>query len=254
MCSQKVDLRHNKIWGINMIRIAICDNEPAILKMMNEYLVRFHLKYELELQIKTFTEGKKLLAHEKEYDIIFLDINLTEENGIEIGRKIRETDKRVKLIFLSAHDGYMKDAFQIHAFHYILKPVSEDEIHKVLLEAITYDDLCKDCELCFRTKNGLVNINVDNILFFEYQNRKVLLHSSTDGILELPGEKISCIAEKMRPYYFEVSHKSFVVNLCQVESIKSYIVHMKYGKTIPLSQLYSKQFRKRMHEYHNTRI
>lgn len=237
-----------------MIRIAICDDEPAILKMMNEYLVRFHLKYELQFQIQTFTDGKKLLADEREYDIIFLDIKLPEENGIEIGHKIREKDKKVKIIFLTAYDDYMKQAFEVHAFNYIIKPASEEKLHNVLLEAITYDDLCEDFELCFRTKNGLVNINVDHILYFEYYNRKVLLHSSSEEVLELPGEKISTIAEKMKPYYFEVSHKSFVVNLYQVESIKSYVIYLKSGKTLPLSQLYSKKFRKRMHDYLNTRV
>lgn len=237
-----------------MVKIAVCDDEPAILEMMKQYLNGFCLKYELESQIETFTDGENLFKCEEQFDIIFLDIGMDKKNGIEIGSRIRETDKKVKIIYVTAFHDYMKDAFRIHAFDYLIKPVTEKKIYSVLLEALTYGNLNKDCVVSFRTKTGVVSTNVENILYFEYCNRNVLLYDDKNHVLELPGEKISAIAERMKPYHFEVSHKSFVVNLYQVEAIKNYTIYLKYGKMIPLSQMYSKRFRKQMHDYLNSRI
>ena len=150
------------------------------------------------------------------------------KNGIEIGSRIRETDKKVKIIYVTAFHDYMKDAFRIHAFDYLIKPVTEKKIYSVLLEALTYGNLNKDCVVSFRTKTGVVSTNIENILYFEYCNRNVLLYDDKNHVLELPGEKISAIAERMKPYHFEVSHKSFVVNLYQVEAIKNYTIYFHY--------------------------
>lgn len=237
-----------------MIQIAICDDETAILEMMQHYLQEFNRKYELDLQIHSYTDGKNLLSSREKYDIIFLDIGFAEENGIQVGQEIRKMDKRVKIIYMTAFSDYMKDAFQVHAFDYIVKPVSEEKIHQILLEAITYGNLNAVNSMTFRSKNGLITLKVEEILYFEYYNRSVLVYDCNDRVFELPGEKISNVAEKMKPYHFEVSHKSFVVNMYQIKSIKGYCINMNRGKMVPLSQLYSKSFRKIMHEYLNTRI
>lgn len=237
-----------------MIQIAICDDEQRILDMMRIYMESFREKYSLELDVHTYSKGEELLSCEEKYDVIFLDIGLGNDSGIEVGKAIRKMDKRVKIIYVTAFTDRMKDAFGVHAFDYLTKPVSEDKVHKILLEAVTYDGSDVANSMTFQTKNGMVTLNVDEILYFEYCKRSVLLYHENDSVYELPGEKISNIAEKMKPYHFEVSHKSFVVNLCQVHFVKGYNIQMKSGIQVPLSQLYSKNFRKNMHEYLNTRI
>lgn len=237
-----------------MIQIAICDDEPVILHALTTYLQDFHEKYELELQVQSFTDGKSILVCEEKYDIIFLDIGLKDLNGIQIGKEIRRTDKRVKIIYLTAFLSYLKDAFQVHAFDYIEKPVTREKIHNSMLEALNYGNLHERNSMSFQTKSGVVSLRVEEILYFEYYNRSVLIYACNNKMYELPGEKISRVAQKMKPYHFEVSHKSFVVNLYQVKSIKGYAINMNGGNTVPLSQLYSKRFRNTMHEYLKSRV
>ena len=237
-----------------MIRIAMCDDEPAIIHMLEGYLKNFSEKFEIELQMESYTDGESLLSSKEKYDIMILDVGIAEDSGIRIGREVRKTDKRVTIIYLTGFLDYMKDAFQVHAFEYLTKPVQEERVHQVLFEAISYGKLDVSNSLTFHTKTGIVTLQVEDIMFFEYSNRSVIVYDSAGQQYELPGEKISAIAKKMRPYHFEVSHKSFVVNLHQVQSIKGYSVFMKHGLQVPLSQLYSKAFRKNMHDYINSRI
>lgn len=237
-----------------MIQVALCDDEPAILRVLNRYLDVFQELYNVNINVQTYLEGKELLSSEEKYDIIFLDIGLSDTDGITVGSEIRKKDKKVKIIYLTAFTDYMKDAFQVHAFNYVTKPVSQEKIHKILLEAITYDNLNSQCNVTFQSRTGVITLNIQDIQYFEYSNRSVLVYYKESEVYELPGEKISKIAEKMKPHSFEVSHKSFVVPLSQVDSVKGYSIQLKNGRAIPLSQLYSKQFRKKMHEYLSMRI
>lgn len=237
-----------------MIQVAVCDDEPSILDMLVEFMADFKEKYGLEIHTRTFTQGKELLTCEDAYDIIFLDIKLQDMDGIALGSMLRKKDKKVKIIYLTASKEHMKKAFHVHAFDYLIKPVEKQTVHKVLLEAVTYDDMIADATITLQAKSGVVSLNVDVIQYFEYSNRSVYVYTCKNEVLELPRKKISNIAEKMNPYHFEVSHKSFVVNLHYVDTIKGYTIYLKGGNTIPLSQLYSKKFRKKMNEYLSTRI
>lgn len=236
-----------------MIQVALCDDEPAILGMLNRYLLVFQEKYHVEMQVHAFSDGGSLLESREKYDIIFLDIGLKDTDGITVGTQIRLEDRKVKIIYLTSFTDYMKDAFAVHAFQYVTKPVSQERIHQVVFEAITYDNMTAKSNITFQSKTGVITLETQEIQYFEYYNRSVLIYYKNE-VYELPGEKISSIAEKMKPYSYEVSHKSFVVNLYQVDSVKGYGIYMKNGKMIPLSQLHSKHFRKKMHEYLSTRI
>lgn len=237
-----------------MIQVAICDDEPMIREKLKICFDEFVEKYGFEVQISIFEDGEKLLHSGEEFDVIFLDIGLTGMDGIEVGTEIRKTDKKVKIIYLTAFHDYMGKAFQVHAFGYIVKPFTNEKIHQVLFEAITYGKLNVENSKTFHTQNGLIAIKLQEITYFEYCNRSVLLHDCNGRVFKLPGEKISKVAAQMKPYHFEVPHKSFVVNLYQVKSIKGYNIHMNQGAVVPLSQLYSKNFRRIMHEYLNMRI
>jgi len=236
-----------------MIQVAACDDDLAVRRGLKKCLNKFGVKYGIEVQVIVFASGEELIESEERFDIIFLGIGLAGIDGIQTGTEIRKKDKKVKIIYLTAFLGYMEKAFQVHAFGYMEKPFKEEKIHQILLEAITYGKLNVADSMTFHTKMGLLTMQIQKIAYFEYWNRSVLLHDCSNQVYELPGEKISKIAERMKPYYFEVPHKSFVVNLSQVKSIKGYDLYMNHGKVLPLSQFYSKNFRKVMHEYWNTR-
>lgn len=155
-----------------MIQIAICDDEQLILNMIRTYIESFHQKYALELNVCSYSEGRNLLASGEKYDIIFLDIGLGEEDGIEIGKEIRKMDKKVKIIYVTAFTDHMKDAFGVHAFEYLTKPVSEDKVHKILLEATTYDGSNVTNSMIFQTKNGMVTFSLLYHFLNETQDKR----------------------------------------------------------------------------------
>lgn len=227
-----------------MIKIAVCDDEVSVLdqtiKILNNYK-------NVELEIDSYTSGEELLSSENRYDIILLDIDMNGMNGIETAKCIRAKDTQVKLIYITNYSDYSIFAFGVHAFAYLLKPVSQAELFAQLDEACLYGLPKKEHELQFATKEGIIRINTSQILYFEYLERQVIMHT-TERLWHLQ-RRIADIASEMEQYGFTMPHKSFVVNLFAVKKIEGYDIILVDDSIIPLSQKKATMFRKILNQY-----
>jgi len=236
-------------WEILMIKIAICDDDLIILNHTKEKIENYKIK---DLQIYSYKSGEELLESEEKFDIIFLDIDMGGINGIETAKKIRIYDKKVKIIYVTNYTDYTSSAFSVHAFGYLVKPIKEKDLHEQLDEALSYIKEEEEFLIGFMTEGGLVRIDVKKIYYFEYASRKILLRTSKKT--HIIKDKISAISDKMKSFGFEMPHKSFVVNLYNVKSIKGYDIYMMDESVIPLSQKKSSEFRNALNIYLSNHI
>lgn len=232
-----------------MIKIAICDDDLITLNKTKEIIEGYTQK---DLQIYTYKSGEDLLGSKEKFNIIFLDIDMAGINGIETAKKIRVYDKKVKIIYVTNYTDYTSSAFSVHAFGYLVKPIKESELHEQLDEALSYMKEDEECLVEFITEEGLLRIDIKKIYYFEYESRKILMKTSEKTYIIR--EKISVIYEKMKEFGFEMPHKSFVVNLYNVKSIKGYDVYMMDESRIPLSQKKSTEFRNYLNIYLSNHI
>ena len=112
-----------------MLRIAICDDDPTFLTLTAAVIGRWENK-PLDLQLETFENGDELIRVHDEvpFDIVFLDVLMPLLNGIETARAIRERDKKVKIVFLTATAEFAVDSYTVKADNYLLKPFAPPEI------------------------------------------------------------------------------------------------------------------------------
>ena len=103
-----------------MINIAICDDDLITLHNTKDLIEEYKIK---EFNIKTYSSGEELLKSKREFDIIFLDIDMGGINGIETAKRIRVYDKQVKIIYVTNYTDYTSMAFSVHAFGYLVKPL-----------------------------------------------------------------------------------------------------------------------------------
>ncbi|CEN78219.1 LytR/AlgR family response regulator transcription factor [Paraclostridium sordellii] len=226
-----------------MINIAICDDEINIINKTKK-LIQDYDKEDIDIYV--YESGEELINSDKEFHIIFLDIDMKGLDGIETAKKLRKYDKKAKIIYVTNYTDYTYSAFSVHAFGYLVKPLNKKELHNQLDEALSYtEEISKNLE--FITSDGVIRIDTNSIYYFEYEQRKVIMKTiDKNYVLK---KKISEIGKDIQDYGFEMPHKSFVVNLYNIKTIKGYDVHMMDGSVIPLSQKKSSQFRDSLNRY-----
>lgn len=222
-----------------MINIAICDDDKKIVEQIKKYIMEYR---KAESKVKTYSSGEELLEAKLNFEIIFLDIDMTGINGIETAKKIRNHDKSVKIIYVTSFIDYVNMAFEVHAFGYLNKPIKKEQIYKQLSEALEYSKEEKEEDYIeFVTSDGVIRLSPKEIYYFEYLSRKVKI--KTLNKTYMMKEKIAEVADKMEKYGFLMPHKSFTVNLFYIRTIKGYDIFMTDGSIIPLSQKKSAEFR-----------
>ena len=227
-----------------MVRIAVCDDEEKSLNITAGMLEEYK---KVPVSVDCYHSGEELLASEKVYDLILLDIDMDGMSGIETARNLRIRDKDVKLIYITNYSDYTIFAFAVHAFAYLLKPLDKEKFFEQMDEAVSYGIKRPEKELEWIAREGIVHCLPTEILYFEYLGREVVMHTE-DKVCHLK-KKINDVAEMMRNYDFVMPHKSFVVNLYRVESIHGYDITMTDGSVVPLSQKKSAEFRRSLNQY-----
>lgn len=114
-----------------MINIAICDDEPGVLGDMYRRVSRLRPEYSAEC----FGSGGELLKSKKRFDIVFLDIEMPGLDGMETARRLNERSGGIYIIFLTSHAQYMREAFKVRAYRYLVKPVDDKELCESVVHA-----------------------------------------------------------------------------------------------------------------------
>lgn len=107
-----------------MLKIAICDDEKVFRDNINKYVAAYLNEKEISYEIDTFSSGKEIIdlgIEIKQYNIIFLDINMDDVDGIVTAQKIREYSSEIYIVFVTAYINYSLEGYKVDAIRYLLK-------------------------------------------------------------------------------------------------------------------------------------
>lgn len=232
----------------NSLKIAICDDEREIRNYMERNI---RLLY-ADAEIISFENGQALLSYADNIDILFLDIRMEQMDGIEAARELRRADNRVTIIFVTAIEEYVFQAFDVHAFHYLLKPIEPAKFFEVLQNAVedkkSVKRLEKKEEASIAIKKGTMTrrIFLCDILYLEVFNRTITLHTVNEDI-EFYGKLVEL--EKCLGSDFVRCHRAFIVNLRYVQKYDAGSITLDNGASILLAKRKYADFVKRYLQY-----
>ena len=188
-------------------------------------------------------------------DFIFLDIQLPDLTGLQVAEIVNEFQLATQIVFLTAYDEFAIEAFKLHAYHYILKPYDLEDITQVFesFSATKGNQLVTSSahKLAIQTQKGITYLTPREIYFVEKRGRMVDVHTRTETIEA--SFTLNELYEKLEPFSFYRTHKSFLVNLEHVKELHawmngSYNLIMRdqvYSK-VPVSRNYVKELRLRI--------
>ena len=229
--------------------VRFCDTEagrnvPAIkVNISEEGLIGNKVaKQYPEAEIVFFQSGEELLLSDKHIDILFLDIQMSGKNGMETARELRKKDKSVILIFVTAVEEYVFQAFDVGAFNYIVKPIDDTKFVDVLCRAVdewhSQDTNVREPEANYvMINNGGVHTKViiEDIVYAEVFNRKVVIHKLDDEI-EYYG-KMSDLEAVAGDSFFR-PHRAYLVNFKYVEKYDATTIYLEKGTALMAKQNY----------------
>lgn len=220
------------------MRIAICDDDEWELDHLSKLIMEYQLNRGVKLDCRPFHNVTDFLHEMKggEYDLIFLDVLMPGISGVEAAQELKELDKNVKLVFVSASPDFALESYNVGAYYYLLKPTGADSLFPLLDKVV--DELPRQEEQSFILKNrkGIIRIFFTELEYVEVINKKVFFHLSGDVVYETTAALAEFEGKFLERQDFLKIHRSYLVNLSHILSIESNCVVMRSGDKVPISR------------------
>ena len=235
------------------MRIAICDDEKRICAILAEKVGKICP----DVEIMTYTSGEDLLNADELPDILLLDIRMPGMSGMDVAKTLRDRDWRKILIFITGEENQVFNSFDLHAFHFLVKPVADEKLKEVIDNAVKELErsvpVTQKQEKYIDIQSGTshIRVNLSQLMYAEVYDRKTILHMKNENI-EYYGQlsALECLVGKD---FYRV-HRSYLVNMKYVERYDRSSVTLQGGDNIPIAgreydgflKAYMKYSRRRM--------
>ena len=220
-----------------MIKIAFCDDEMEVLHQMNELLDRYQVERNEDITYAAFQSPFELLTEiEKGIrpDILFLDVVMPGQNGMDVAKEIRQYDTNVKIIFLTSSPEFAVESYTVGAYFYQLKPIWEESFFRLMDSVLSECEKKKKNSLILRSKDGITRIDLQQLEYCEVLGRKLLFHLENGAVLESAGSLDDLAGQLMQYSNFFRPHRSFLVNMEYIQNISSRSIKMVNDAEIPI--------------------
>ncbi|OOM16686.1 LytR/AlgR family response regulator transcription factor [Clostridium saccharobutylicum] len=237
------------------MRIAVCDDEQIIMDATMIMIEEIIDECSYIGEFYNFNSGQELLKSLEEdfifFDIYILDINLNDINGIEVAKRIRGLDNDAIIIFLTSYQEWMAEAFDVQAFHYLLKPIDRKKLEGIFKKIFNY---LSDRKILYYFKQGkkLYSIPYKNIYYFESDKRKMKIFTGRGEYYYY--DTIANVEKTVRMDLFTRTHVSYLVNMDHIRSFDGKDVTLENGLRIPASKKYVELFNINFMKYLKRRI
>ncbi len=216
------------------IAVIIGDDDPGMRLLMRKVVEKaegFTLVAEAE-------DGKQLmeLVEKHHPQLVFLDVEMPGYTGVECAKLIQDLDPATVMIFATAHEQYMGDAFEVYAFDYLIKPFKMERVFGTLQRArnrinmryeksmaamLAQKTKVATGRLMLHHKEGISFLNMEDILLVQREDRATVLYTKGEGRY-VTNQTLTEMGQRLDSELFFRCHKSYIINLKQIDQITTY--------------------------------
>lgn len=212
--------------------IAVCDDCSKDRQKVKRLLLEYGKYAGQSVRIKEYASGVELCSDMnrlKEYTMIFMDVNMEQEDGLVTARKIKDLYPELPIILITEFISYALEGYRVKADRFLIKEDLEFTLPECMNEIL--DELQKkNQKVSFAFVEGSIELEAQKIIYIETQRHKNVFYT-TDAEYVLY-KKLNEIEEELSPYGFVRAHQSYLVNMRYVEKISSYLLRLTTGKEI----------------------
>lgn len=226
------------------IKVMLIEDEAGMRLLLRKIIEKLP-EFEVVAECEELTEAVLAFNRQKP-EVVFLDIGIKGQNGIECARILTDLNPKVKIIFATAHTEYMSEAFELYAFDYLVKPFDLERVKRTL-GRIVEQMLPRECEpeekvlniqhrqdkLLVKGKESMSFIHIPDIILIQRENNATVIYTEKDSYVT--SVSLAELEKKLDPEQFLRSHKSYIINLSRIRKIEpygrwTYIVHFQGRK------------------------
>ncbi len=233
-----------------MYRIGICDDDKIFCSLLEEQIQGLSAEFLVKFDIEVWYSGESLECDFKKgvgLDILFLDIELLQKNGIQIGAFIRDEmeDTDTHIVYISSKQSYAMELFKMQPLEFLVKPISPARLKEVLERSMKRKKYAKSC---FEYQRGsqVFRVSVKEILYFMSMDKKILMIKK-DGQEQFYG-KLKNVMEQL-PAGFLMIHQSYIIHQEYVSEYSYESIKMMNGDVLSVSKPYRKEVRAKIKQY-----
>lgn len=217
-----------------MLSIAVCDDILLECTQLAKQIRHIAKKAGWEVLLREFYTGEELLKSTASFDILFLDIKMPGLDGMELARLLRHREETCLLIFVTAVSEYVFEAYDVEAFAYLVKPITEEQLQKVLARGIEKLRRISSEFLLVSSQHVVRKIPLHDIVYIEAMGRILKIRTLRDTI-ETYGQ-IGQMEKRLGDKNFFRCHKGYLIHLKYVDTFDKTQIHMETQDTVLLAK------------------
>lgn len=213
-------------------KIAICDDHAADADYIHALVSNWAKSVNAQIQVDTFCSAEAFLFHyaeQKDYDILLLDIEMEQMDGVTMAKTIRRENESVQIVFITGYSDYISQGYEVSALHYLLKPVDKAKLFSVLDRAalkLQKNERCLNLEL----GGEMVRVPFYEIRYLQVRQNYVTIHAKRDFTVK---KTLAEFESALDDRFFRAG-RSFLLNLACISRVTKADVFLLDGSVIPL--------------------
>ena len=213
-------------------KLAICDDSATDREFVMDMVERWAEGAGHVVHVDTFASAESFLFHyaeESDYDILLLDIEMGDMDGVSMAKRLRRDNDIIQIIFITGYSEYISEGYEVAALHYLMKPIKQGKLFSVLDRAV--EKISRNEKvLNFMTGGEMVRVPVHRIRYAEVMGNYVTLHASTDLTVKMT---LSELEHELDERFYRVG-RSTIVNLTQISRVTKSEIKLNDGTAIAL--------------------
>lgn len=207
-----------------------------LLKCIEDFFSMIHLEY----HVKVCSNSDYIYNHHLKYDLIFLDIQVDKENGIDIACKVRTENRNIAIIFITNYTKYLIEGYRAQANRYFVKPIHQEEFNIEMENVISV--FLNEYDGFYDKKISIEKIYYKQVVFIEFFNRKTILHFSSGE--QIPTKySLKDWIKKLEEKSFAQPYKSLLINLTHISGFTKNEIILDTGEYLPISRGFREDFK-----------
>ena len=210
------------------IKVILIDDDPG-MRVLLRRIVEKHSDFTVVGESDNLADAVSLF-HKTQPEVVFLDIEIHQASGIDCARIIADLNPKTKIIFATAHDQYMPEAFEVYAFDYLIKPFQVERVNQTL-QRISSNGISQELpagvrkeksskRLLIKGKESASFVETSDIILIQREEGNTVIYTASERYVTAAA--LGELEAKLDPELFLRSHKSYIINVSRIKRIEPY--------------------------------